>query len=109
MTLTGGFLADRYRKRSPLIVCGLLVVAVGYALLLVLQDSYGLYAAIFILVGGLAFQAAAVVGWSSVNFPDLAVRATAVALVVMVGNVGGVVAAYVFPDSDAPHYGNRYM
>ncbi|KAF7721933.1 hypothetical protein EC973_003921 [Apophysomyces ossiformis] len=104
MTLTGGLLTDRYRKRSPLIVLGLLLVALGYFLLLFLQNPMGLYAAIFILVGGIAFQAAAVVGWSSINFPDLAIRATAVAMVVMIGNVGGVIAAYIFPDTDGPHY-----
>lgn len=54
---------------------------------------------------GFALIAPAVLGWSAVNFEDLSVRAVAVAIVVMVGNTGGVMASYLYPSTDAPHYG----
>lgn len=44
------------------------------------------------------------VSWSAVNFPDLSVRAVAVAVVVMIGNTGGVIASYLYPSTTAPHY-----
>lgn len=52
----------------------------------------------------MSLQAPAVVGWSAINFPDLTVRAVAVAIVVMVGNIGGVIASYLYPSNSAPHY-----
>lgn len=53
---------------------------------------------------------AANISWSAVNFPVLEVRAVAVAVVVMVGNVGGVIASYLYPMNDKPQYGKyRYV
>lgn len=51
------------------------------------------------------YIAAAAIGWSAINYPDLTVRAVAVAMVLMVGNVGSIVAAYLFRSTDAPRYG----
>jgi hypothetical protein len=47
---------------------------------------------------------AANVSWSSINFPILEIRAVAVATVVMIGNTGGVIASYLYPLNDGPHY-----
>lgn len=60
----------------------------------------------FIIPIGMSLQSSAVVGWSPINYYDLNVRAVAVAAIVMIGNSGGVVASYLFPSTDAPHYGN---
>lgn len=48
------------------------------------------------------------VGWSSINFPNLEIRAIAVAIVVMVGNSGGIVSSYLYPLSDGPHFCKFY-
>jgi hypothetical protein len=45
-----------------------------------------------------------VVSWSAVNFNDLGVRVIGVAVVVMLGNGGSIVASYLYPLSDGPHY-----
>lgn len=49
--------------------------------------------------------AAAAIGWSAINYHDLNMRAVAVATVLMVGNVGSIIAAYLFRSQDAPRYG----
>lgn len=49
--------------------------------------------------------AAAAIGWSAINYHDLNIRAIAVATVLMVGQVGCIIAAYLFPSQDAPRYG----
>jgi hypothetical protein len=43
--------------------------------------------------------------WSPINYPDLTVRAIGVAVVVMIGNTGSIVASYIFDSSSAPDYG----
>lgn len=50
------------------------------------------------------YVASTVVSWSAINFPDLPVRAVAVAVVVMIGNTGGVIASYLYPSTTGPHY-----
>ncbi|CAO3634434.1 unnamed protein product [Mucor fragilis] len=86
--LAGGYLAGRYNRRSPLLVIGSITIAIGYTCLLVLTNRW----------------AAAAIGWSAINYHDLNVRAVAVASVLMVGNVGSIVAAYLFRSQDAPRY-----
>lgn len=48
--------------------------------------------------------ASANVGWSAINFPKLEIRVIAVAVVVMIGNSGGVVSSYLYPTSDGPQF-----
>ncbi|KAL9542748.1 hypothetical protein MBANPS3_008457 [Mucor bainieri] len=102
--LTGGYLASRYNRRSPLLVVGSITIAIGYTCLLVLTNKWALYSTLFLIPAGMGMQAAAAIGWSAINYHDLNVRAVAVASVLMVGNVGSIIAAYLFRSQDAPRY-----
>ncbi|KAI9483211.1 MAG: major facilitator superfamily domain-containing protein [Benjaminiella poitrasii] len=102
--LFGGYLASRFNKRSPLLLIGSLIIATGYLCLLVLRDRWALYGTLFLIPSGMGMQAAAAIGWSAINYPDLTVRAVAVAFVLMIGNIGSVLAAYLFQSKDAPRY-----
>ncbi|KAI9498837.1 major facilitator superfamily domain-containing protein [Zychaea mexicana] len=105
VVLFSGYLIDRYDNcRAKLLVASALILTVGYTMMLVLQQRWALYGSLFVIPAGLGLQGPAVVGWSAVNFPDLSVRAVAVALVVMIGNSGGVIASYLYPSTNAPHY-----
>ncbi|KAL9542101.1 hypothetical protein MBANPS3_008779 [Mucor bainieri] len=107
----GGYLADKYEnKRGALMVTGFSIGAVGYMLLIILQGRWARYAALFVIPAGLGLQAPANIGWSAINFPNLEIRVIAVAVVVMIGNSGGVIASYLYPLSDSPHYyfGNAF-
>ncbi|KAL7321203.1 hypothetical protein PS15m_000998 [Mucor circinelloides] len=102
--LTGGYLAGRYNRRSPLLVIGSITIAIGYTCLLFLTNKWALYCTLFLIPAGMGMQAAAAIGWSAINYHDLNVRAVAVASVLMVGNVGSIIAAYLFRSQDAPRY-----
>ncbi|KAI9273521.1 major facilitator superfamily domain-containing protein [Helicostylum pulchrum] len=105
MTLLGGYLTDRYsNKRGRLMGAGFAMAALGYLLLIVLESRWGRYGSLFIIASGLGLQAPANVGWSAINFPKLEVRVIAVAVVVMIGNSGGIVSSYLYPLSDGPHF-----
>ncbi|CAO3649795.1 unnamed protein product [Mucor fragilis] len=109
--ILGGYLADKYEnKRGALMVTGFSIGAIGYMLLIILQGRWARYAALFVIPGGMGLQAPANIGWSAINFPNLEIRVIAVAVVVMIGNSGGVVASYIYPLSDGPHYyfGNAF-
>ncbi|KAF7731934.1 hypothetical protein EC973_007765 [Apophysomyces ossiformis] len=79
-------------------------MAIGYSMLIILKNTWALYASIFMITAGMGFQAPVVIGWSAINFPDLSIRAVAVAVVVMVGNLGGVGASFLYPLAHNPHY-----
>ncbi|KAI7888259.1 major facilitator superfamily domain-containing protein [Mucor mucedo] len=105
MIIAGGYMADKYtNKRGVLMATGFFIAAVGYMLLIVLESRWSRYASLFVIASGIGLQAPANVGWSSINFPDLEIRVIAVAIVVMVGNSGGIVSSYLYPLSDGPHY-----
>ncbi|KAL0075553.1 major facilitator superfamily domain-containing protein [Phycomyces blakesleeanus] len=110
MVILGGALADRCKARAPLVMAGFVLIGIGYLLLLTLHNTWALYGSLFIIPAGIGLQAPAVVGWSSINFPDITTRAVAVAAVVMIGNGGSIVASFLYPLVDAPHYhfGNSF-
>ncbi|OBZ90516.1 putative transporter C11D3.18C [Choanephora cucurbitarum] len=105
--LIGGYLSGRYGKRSLLLSIGSLIIAIGYLCLLLVDDRWALYGALFVIPAGAGIQAASAIGWSAINYSDLTVRAIAVAFVLMVGNIGSIIAAYLFNTKDAPRYGKR--
>ncbi|CAO0791187.1 unnamed protein product [Mucor circinelloides] len=105
----GGYLADKYEnKRGALMITGFSIGAIGYMLLLVLQGRWVRYMALFVIPAGLGLQAPANIGWSPINFPNLEIRVIAVAMVVMIGNSGGVVASYLYFDGPHFYFGNAF-
>ncbi|KAI8092333.1 major facilitator superfamily domain-containing protein [Gilbertella persicaria] len=110
-TVLGGYLADKYdNKRGVLMTTGFSIASLGYMLLLILHGRWARYTSLFIIPLGIGLQAPANVGWSAINFPRLEIRVIAVAVVVMIGNSGSVVASYLYPLHHAPHYymGNTF-
>ncbi|KAI8139821.1 major facilitator superfamily domain-containing protein, partial [Fennellomyces sp. T-0311] len=105
VVLISGYMTEKYSNcRAKLMVASSCVLTIGYTMMLVLHERWALYGSLFVIPAGLGLQAPAVVGWSAVNYPDLSIRAVAVALVVMIGNLGGVIASYLYPSTHAPHY-----
>ncbi|SAM00621.1 hypothetical protein [Absidia glauca] len=108
--LLSGYLTDRTNYRTPLLLIGFAVMALGYILLLIVHDPWVLYGSLFVVTSGVGIVAAPTVGWSSVNFPNPTIRAVAVASVVMIGNFGSVLASFLYPTANAPHhfFGNAF-
>ncbi|KAI8987241.1 major facilitator superfamily domain-containing protein [Mycotypha africana] len=82
--LLGGYLASRFNFRSPLLAAGSIIIAMGYSSLLIFTNKWALYTTLFLIPIGMGLQAAAAIGWSAINYPDLTVRAVAVAAVLMI-------------------------
>lgn len=105
MIIVGGYSADKFiNRRGFIIAAAFSTAALGFMLLLVLENRWGRYGALFLVGGGLGLQAPITVSWSAINFPKLELRVIAVAVVVMIGNSGGIVSSYLYPLSDKPHY-----
>ncbi|KAI9499502.1 major facilitator superfamily domain-containing protein [Zychaea mexicana] len=91
-----GFLADRGNKRAVMVSSGAGIMVLGYTMLMLLRDRWACYAALFIIAAGIGVEAPVGVSWSAINYPDLTVRAVAVALVNMMGNFGNVIASFIY-------------
>ncbi|ORE07999.1 MFS general substrate transporter [Rhizopus microsporus var. microsporus] len=102
--LLGGYLGGKYNCRSPILAVGSIIVAAAYLCLYLLYDKWALYSTLLVVPIGIGLQASASLGWSALNYPDLTVRAVGVAAVIMIGNIGNIVASFLFKSSDAPRY-----
>ncbi|KAG0767996.1 hypothetical protein G6F57_003513 [Rhizopus arrhizus] len=103
--LLGGYLVSRYDARAPILVIGSTMIVISYLALYFIYHKWVLYSILLIIPLGIGIQASAAFGWPALNYPELTTRAIAVATILMIGNVGSIVAAYLFRSSDAPRYG----
>ncbi|KAI8149048.1 major facilitator superfamily domain-containing protein [Fennellomyces sp. T-0311] len=96
LMLVCGLLADHGNRRAIMVATGSCAIALGYTLLLVFKDRWPCYAALFIIAAGVGIEAPIGITWSAINYHDLTVRAVAVAVVNMMGNLGNVVASFLY-------------
>lgn len=96
--------ADRSKMRSPFIVMGLLLSAIGYGISLS-NASVGVkyFATFLIAIGGYA-SVPAVIAWMQNNVVWHYKRAVAIALQCAFGNFGGIIVSNVYRVRDAPEY-----
>ncbi|KAI9320623.1 major facilitator superfamily domain-containing protein [Dichotomocladium elegans] len=108
LVLICGFFADRGNRRSLFIISGACIVGLGYLLLLCMRDRWLSYASIFVIAAGIGTEGPIGISWSALNYEDLTVRAVGVALVNMMGNIGSVIASYLYTLPGDTHHGSHF-
>lgn len=104
--LTAAWLADRFRHRYTFTMVGVCIATVGYILLL-LQDRVPVgvrYFSLFLLVCGGYVTQPVVIAWVSNTMSGHYKRSVSSAVQIGVGNLGGIVASFVYFDHEAPQY-----
>lgn len=84
-------------------VCGVFMLT-GYAMFLGSSDLNVRYAASFVTCIGAFAQGALLPGWAAANSNNDTERAGAIGMVVMAGNLGGLVSTWSYLAKDAPNY-----
>ncbi|QDS71511.1 hypothetical protein FKW77_004894 [Venturia effusa] len=102
--LSTAWLSDRYQRRGLPLVSLSLVVIVGYAMLLSNGGSGVHYAGCFFVAMGLYIGPGLPVAWLANNNPRYGKRATAIALLLMIGNCAGIMAPFLYPSKEGPRY-----
>ena len=99
------YLSDVTQRRFPFIAVGLLVAVTGNAVLLTIQGNRRVeYAAVFLYLMGIVSVLPLMVCWFAMNLHGHAKRAVGIPWQIGVGNLGGIVATFAFPSTDALAY-----
>jgi nitrate/nitrite transporter NarK len=108
VTLTVGWASDKTRVRAPFVIGLGLVGALGYALLLAHVSNGVSYFALFLGACGIYPAIPLIVAWGSNNFGGTLKKGVATAIIVCLGNCGGVISSFIFPAEDKPRFIKGY-
>jgi MFS family permease len=104
--LTAAWMADRLRHRYSFTMVGVVTATVGYVLLL-LQNHVPVgvrYFSLFLIVSGGYVTQPVVIAWISNTMSGHYKRSVSSAVQIGLGNLGGIVASFVFMQHEAPQY-----
>ncbi|KAK4452706.1 high-affinity nicotinic acid transporter [Podospora aff. communis PSN243] len=103
-TIAASWLADRYRKRGIFLLGFQLVAIAGFSMLAASGNSSVQYVGTVLAAVGIYPQIPLGLAWNSGNIGGSLKRGTGIAMQVMGGNCGGIVASYVYLTSDGPRF-----
>ena len=106
LALSAAILSDHIKHRFGFIIVGCCVATIGYSILLAMNNvAVGArYFAVFAIVGGGYIAQPITLGWVNNNLGGHYKRGVGAAMMVGIGNIGGIVASNVFIKSQAPEY-----
>ncbi|KAI1204387.1 high-affinity nicotinic acid transporter [Annulohypoxylon truncatum] len=102
--ITGSRLADRCRQRGVFLLGFQLVAILGLAMLAASVNPTIQYAGTVFAAVGIYPQIPLGLAWNGSNIGGSLKRATGIAMQVAGGNLGGIIASYVYLARDAPRY-----
>ncbi|KAK0669828.1 major facilitator superfamily domain-containing protein [Cercophora samala] len=103
-TLLASWVGDRYKQRAALIIPFQLIALAGFAMLITTDAPGVQYTGTVFAAIGIFSQLPLSLAWNAGNIRGSLKRATGIAMQVMGGNCGGVIAAYVYQAADMPRF-----
>ncbi|CAF3382980.1 unnamed protein product [Rotaria socialis] len=103
-TMITAYVSDKYAHRSIFIIVWLSVSIVGYTILITLENLVVKYLAVVLVAGGLSPCIATCIAFISGNVSPHTKRATALAFMISVGNIGGIISGQLYRTQDAPRF-----
>jgi hypothetical protein len=97
-------LSDYMRVRGKLILFSLPLAIIGYVLIARVSSNVTKYGLTFLMASGIYGSVPPLLVWILNNSAGHYKRATAGAMQVCMANCGGIVAAFLYPDSEKPAY-----
>ncbi|TID13527.1 hypothetical protein CANINC_004885 [Pichia inconspicua] len=99
------FVSDHFYIRVPFAVASGIISIVGFAVVIgIPHNANAKYGGLFLLASGLYTAMPILICWVSLNFSGHTRKSVGTAFVIGVGNTGGIVASFLFPNNDAPKY-----
>lgn len=98
------YVADRFRKRGLIIILNCLVAIVGVCMMAYLENEDARYAGVFLGVSGANSNVPSILSYMHNNIVGQMKRSVASALLIGGGACGGIAAANIFRQQDAPQY-----
>lgn len=103
-TIGASYLADRVKQRGIFLNGFQLIALVGFGLLAGTESVSKQYGGLVLAAIGIYTQIPLSMAWNSGNIRNSGKRAVGIAMQVMGGNCGGIVASYVYLTRDGPRY-----
>jgi len=103
-TMITAYFSDKYARRSIFIIFWLIITSVGFIILIAADNSSVKYFAVFLTTGGIIPCVATCITFLSCNISPHTKRATAVALMLSVGNSTGTVSSQIYRSQDSPRF-----
>ncbi|TPX35065.1 hypothetical protein SmJEL517_g02379 [Synchytrium microbalum] len=103
------FGSDHVGLRYLFMIVPALVGCLGFLLLANVRNAGVLYFATFIAAAGSYILVPIAISWLSNNIIGQTRGATAIGMMIGVGNIGGIVAGFVYQTSDAPYFFKGHM
>ncbi|KAI1075323.1 high-affinity nicotinic acid transporter [Whalleya microplaca] len=103
-TIAASWFADRYRQRGAFLLGSQLVAILGFALLAGSDSPTVQYTGTVFAAIGIYPQIPLGLAWNGSNIGGNLKRGTGLAMQVMGGNCGGIIASYVYLTRDGPRY-----
>ncbi|EIM24103.1 MFS general substrate transporter [Wallemia mellicola CBS 633.66] len=104
VTFTAAWLSDHFQQRGILCIIGFVVSGIGFIIILSVQAVSGKFFSLFLMVSGTNICNAGLLSWFGATYAPLYKRAFAVGFIVMLGNCGGLVSSFIYPESTAPRF-----
>jgi hypothetical protein len=103
-TIAASYFADKYRKRGVFLLGFQLIAILGFALLAGSGKAHIQYTGTVFAAIGIYPQIPLGLAWNSGNIGGSLKRGTGIAMQVMGGNCGGIIASYVYISRDGPRF-----
>jgi drug/metabolite transporter superfamily protein YnfA len=103
-TIGGSYLADKAKQRGVFLLGFQLVAILGFALLAGSANAAVQYTGTVFAAIGIYPQIPLGLAWNGNNIGGDLKRGTGIAMQVMGGNCGGIIASYVYLTKDSPRY-----
>ena len=100
-------LSDRLKHRASFAIAPMCLAVAGYAVLLRVhgeETARTQYAVLFLVVLGIWTALPIIICWTTMNIERPADRAVAMGWIIGFGNIGGMPAAYLYQEDQAPNY-----
>lgn len=103
-TIGASYFADRVKQRGVFLLGFQVIALVGFGLLAGAKSVSTQYGGLVLAAIGIYTQIPLSMAWNSGNIRSSGKRAVGIAMQVMGGNCGGIVASYVYLSTDGPRY-----
>ncbi|CAE6466421.1 unnamed protein product [Rhizoctonia solani] len=96
--------SDKVGRRAPFVMGLQLLSIAGYAMVCATGNPHVSYAGIFLTCSGVYSTVPCLISWVSNNVGGDTKRAVVLAMIIGIGNLGGICSSFVYRAQDAPRY-----
>jgi len=103
-TVGAGYWSDRIQKRGIVVISFASLGLIGFVMLVTNQKHGVNFAGLFLAAAGVYPLIPVVVSWGTNNCGGSLKKGVGAAIIVSVGNAGGIISSFIYPSTDKPKY-----